>query len=72
MITDSRTKLRYAAEKLWLKWEDTRSEWNDGASRDFERDHLLPLEPKLAAALRAMSLLSEVMQRAELECRRDP
>jgi hypothetical protein len=72
MIPDSRTKLRYAAEKLWLKWEDTRSEWNDGASRDFERDHLLPLEPKVAAALRAMALLMEVLQRAEHECRRDP
>ena len=71
MITDSRTRLRYAADKLWLKWEDTRDRWNDSASRDFEHDHLLPLEPKLAAALRAMSLLSEVLQRAEQECRRD-
>ena len=71
MITDSRTKLRFAAERLWLRWEDTRSEWNDAASRDFERDHLLPLEPKLAAALRAMSLLAETMQRAEQECRRE-
>jgi hypothetical protein len=68
-VADSRTKLRYAAEKLWLRWQDTRGQWDDAASRDFEREHLLPLEPKLAAALRAMALLSETLVRAQQECR---
>ena len=68
-LFDHKAKLRYAAEKLLLRWEETQSQWNDAVSRDFEREHLAPLDPPLAAALRAIEGLSEILVRAEQECR---
>ncbi|MBL9125364.1 MAG: hypothetical protein JNG90_17130 [Planctomycetaceae bacterium] len=68
-LHDHKTKLRYAAQKLLLRWDETRPQWNDAVSRDFERAHLVPLEAPLSQALRAIESLSEVLSRAEQDCR---
>ncbi|MGD9648782.1 MAG: hypothetical protein AB7U73_23930 [Pirellulales bacterium] len=67
-LYDGKAKLRHAAQKLRLAWEEAQTGWNDAVSRDFERDYLDPLEPRIAAALRAIDQLGEVLTRAEQEC----
>lgn len=68
-LHDHKAKLRYAAQKLMLRWDETKSQWNDAVARDFQQQHLEPLEQPLGGALRAMELLSEVLSRAEQDCR---
>jgi len=68
-LYDGKAKLRHAAQKLGLAWEEVQTGWNDSVSREFERDHLTPLEPRIAAALRAIDQLSEVLTRAQQDCR---
>ncbi len=67
-LHDHKTKLRYSAQKLQLHWEEAKSQWNDAVSRDFEREHLVPLEIPLSSALRAIEALSEVLNRAAQDC----
>ena len=64
-----KAKLRHAAQKLGLAWEEVQTGWNDSVSRDFQRDYITPLEPQIAAALRAIDQLSEVLTKAEQDCR---
>lgn len=68
-LHDHKTKLRYSAQKLQLHWEQTKAQWNDAVSRDFEREHLEPLDNPLSSALRAIEALSEVLNRATQDCR---
>lgn len=67
-LQDGRAKLGYAAQKLRLRWDEANRHWNDAVSRDFERDHLVPLEPQIAATLQAIDRLADVISRAEREC----
>jgi hypothetical protein len=66
---DHKGKLVYAGRKLRLRWDETTLEWNDVVSRDFERQYLEPLEPKLVAAAQAIERLAEILDKAEKECR---
>lgn len=67
-LHDHKAKLRFAAQKLQLRWDETKTDWNDAVSRDFEREHLAPLELPLSSALRAIEVLSEVLGRAAHDC----
>jgi hypothetical protein len=69
ILHDSKTKLTYAARKLQLRWNETQTQWNDAVSADLERKWLAPLDPKVAATVRAIDALAEVLNRAEAECR---
>lgn len=68
-LYDGKAKLRHAAQKLRLAWDEVQASWRDPVSLEFERDYLEPLEPKIAAALRAIDQLAEVLTRAEQDCR---
>ena len=67
-LHDGKAKLSYATEKLGLQWDDVRAQWDDAASRDFQRDHLEPLQPLVANAVRAIERLAEILTRAQQEC----
>ena len=65
---DSKAKLMHAGRKLWLRWEQVQTQWNDQVTRDFERRHLEPFEPKLVTTVKAIERLAEILSRAEHEC----
>jgi hypothetical protein len=61
-------KLSEALKNLQLHWEATKEHWQDAASRRFEEQHLITLEPKVHLTLDAIARLAEVMERAQREC----
>jgi hypothetical protein len=69
IFDDGKAKLTYAGRKLRLRWEQTQTQWNDQVTRDFDRQHLQPIEPKLVDAVRAIERLAEILTRAERECK---
>jgi hypothetical protein len=69
MFDDGKTKLTYAARKLRLRCHETQAQWNDQVTRDFDRKHLEPFDPKVIDAVRAIERLAEILTRAERECR---
>jgi hypothetical protein len=68
-LHDGKAKLADSAAKLRAHWADTQADWHDAVSRDFEENHLAPLEPKINTVLRAVERLQEILSRAEHECR---
>ncbi|MBX3378814.1 MAG: hypothetical protein KF805_01860 [Phycisphaeraceae bacterium] len=60
-ITDATKELRF-------RWERARTEWDDHASRRFEKEVLAPLEPMVVAALKALEHVSELMVQVRREC----
>ena len=61
-------KLQDALKQLRIVWRETKTKWDDEASRAFEREHLEPLEPKIRATMIALARLDEVARAAEREC----
>ncbi|MGH7241925.1 MAG: hypothetical protein ACREJD_00725 [Phycisphaerales bacterium] len=57
-----------AVKELRFRWERARSEWDDAASRRFEKDVLAPLEPMVIAALKALEHVNELMIQVRREC----
>jgi len=53
---------------LRAKWDDIEPLWRDNVRREFETQHLEPLERQVASTMRAMHDLSEVINRARREC----
>jgi hypothetical protein len=68
-LHDGKSKLTDASARLRAHWADTQSEWHDAVSRDFEENHLAPLEPKINSVLRAVERMQELLSRVEQECR---
>ena len=61
-------KLIDSLESLTAAWGDVTANWNDAASRKFEKDHLENLVPRVTAALDAIKRLEEVLARAQRDC----
>jgi hypothetical protein len=54
-------RLQHALKNLLEKWDIAQETWNDSASRDFEKLHIVPLEQQTKHAIIGMEKLSEVL-----------
>lgn len=57
-----------AAKELRFRWQRAASDWDDSASRRFEREVLGPIEPALVGAIKALEQVSEITARVRREC----
>jgi len=60
--------LKHALKNLREQWEITREQWHDGVARDFEKNHLIPLDQQVNNALRGMDKITEVLQKLRHDC----
>jgi hypothetical protein len=68
MSSDGAIKLHHALKTMRTRWDLAKDQWNDAVSRDFETNHLGPLEDRTEAAIRGMDKLSEVLAKMKREC----
>jgi len=61
-------RLKHALKNLSEHWDATREQWADAVARDFEKNHLAPLEQQVNNALRGMDKLSEVLSKVRQDC----
>jgi hypothetical protein len=61
-------RLSHALKTLRERWEETKGYWSDEVSRDFEKNHLIPLESQTNTAIRGMETLAEVFTRLRHDC----
>lgn len=61
-------RLKHALKTLREHWDTTRVQWDDAVARDFEKNHLTPLDQQVENALRGMDKLSEVLTKVRQEC----
>jgi len=62
------TKLNYAIKNLRKHWEIAKAHWQDQVARDFEANHLIPLETRVNAVARGMDKLAEVTAKVKKDC----
>ena len=61
-------RLQRETKHLADRWQETKQDWDDQASRQFEEKYLAPLLPQVKLTLAAVHQLIEVMGEAEKEC----
>ncbi len=64
-------KLHKAWQKLMVRWEETKREWHDSVSGQFEEKYLMPLDPQIRVTLQRMRSLATAMSAAENDCAED-
>ena len=67
-VRAGRTKLLGMMKDLQVKWEMTKSDWNDPMSRELEKSCMEPLERRIRSAVGAMEQMGEVLEKARREC----
>jgi hypothetical protein len=61
-------RLNFALKTLRERWADTKGSWVDQVARDFEKNHLDPLDSLSVHAIRGMDKLSEVLHKVKHDC----
>ncbi|MGE3820434.1 MAG: hypothetical protein AB7I30_13550 [Isosphaeraceae bacterium] len=67
-MSSGSARLQHAMKTLHEHWELTRAQWDDQVARDFEKNHLEPLDHMVKHALRGMQTISEVLSMARRDC----
>ncbi len=70
-LHDAKARLVQSGKRLVQCWHLTQEQWTDAKSREFEKQYLEPLGPKIAAAVSAIDRLAEVLARARRQCADD-
>jgi hypothetical protein len=63
-LTGTAVDLGNALKLVHLAWEEVQEGWKDPVSRDFEANHLAPLDAQARAVLQAMDRLAPILARA--------
>jgi hypothetical protein len=64
-------RLHHAIRHLREQWDIATDTWDDPASREFEKNYIVPLEQNCKSAITGMEKLSEVLGRIRSQCKED-
>lgn len=67
-LSTGSTKLSHVLKNLRVQWVESQVGWSDSVRRDFEDNHLMELEARVAAAMGAIERLAQVLGQAKDEC----
>jgi len=67
-LTAGAGTLRQAIKMLRLRWEETKAQWNDAVSQDFEARYILPLEQGCLQTIEQINRLAGVCGKCYQEC----
>lgn len=68
-LSTGRIKLHSTMKTLHLHWERIKPGWNDAVCKEFEENCLEPLGQEVAATLRGIDRLAQVLEKVEQELR---
>jgi hypothetical protein len=60
-------RLKRSVARLKEQWLETKTHWNDQASRDFEKNFLQGLAPQITLAVAAIHEYAELLEQVEKE-----
>jgi hypothetical protein len=64
-------RLQHALKHLREQWDIAQETWADANARDFEKNHIIPLEQHAKHAIIGMEKLSEVLGKIRAQCKED-
>jgi hypothetical protein len=70
-VAVAKANLADALKQLRIRWSKVQQQWDDDARREFEKDFLEGLEPRVVGAIKGMEHVSELMAQVRRECGED-
>jgi hypothetical protein len=64
-------RLQHALKHLRGQWDIATETWDDPVSRDFEKNHIIPLEQQTKHAIIGIEKLSESLAKIRAQCKED-
>jgi hypothetical protein len=61
-------RLNHSLKTLQERWAGTKELWSDQVSRDFEKNHLVPLVQQTESAIRGMDQIDEILKKIRQDC----
>lgn len=68
-LYEGRGNLNKGFKDLMLRWQTARGDWSDDVARQFEENHLKPVEEALKLAIAAMDHMSQVVSKIDRDCK---
>ena len=67
-ITVGQSQMQDALKELLMKWDRVKEQWADEKAKEFEKEYLDPLKPKVRATLSGLERVGEAISAARREC----
>lgn len=67
-VYEGRGGLTKATRELLLRWQDTKSNWQDAVADQFEKKYLEMLEKDVKTAVGAMDQMAALLSRIRNDC----
>ena len=67
-VHESRGNLTKAFKELMLRWSETKAQWDDARSEEFEKTYLFELQNDLRMAGSAMDQIGILINQARRDC----
>ena len=67
-VHESRGNLTKAFKELMLRWAETKAQWDDARSEEFEQKYLVELQTDLRTAGSAMDQIGILINQARRDC----
>jgi hypothetical protein len=67
-IATAKANLQDATKKLMLAWGRVSAQWDDDASREFAKEIIEPILPRVSAAMKGIDHVGDLVARVKREC----
>jgi len=64
----SKSRLMGATKELSLQWSQTKTQWRDARSQEFERRYIQELQVNVDKAVAVIEMLDEVLLKVRKDC----
>lgn len=70
-VYEGRGQLAKATKELLARWAETKGDWDDSVSQNFEKRFLVALEMDVRSATAAMDIMAQVLTTVKRDCSDD-
>ena len=70
-VYEGRGQLAKGMKELMARWAETKGDWDDSVSRNFEKRFLLALEMDMRSATSAMDSMAQILAAVKRDCSDD-
>ena len=67
-LSGNKSRLVAATKELMLRWDETRNDWRDSKSQEFEHQYLSELRIQVDKAVTVIEKLDELLKKVRSEC----
>jgi hypothetical protein len=71
-VYEGRGQLAKATKELLSRWADTKGDWDDSVSQNFEKRFLIALEMDVRSATSAMDSMAQILTAVRRDCSDEP